>query len=318
MIRRPPRSTLFPYTTLFRSAHTGVGRLVHRPLGPRRRDELPAGAPDRPRPRSDRGQHRLQGTHRVGRARRLDARRPRVAGRATAVRARPVGAVRARRRARRGDPIPERLRHRLARLLDDAGHGVDGAPVRHLALSLRAYRPARAPAPGRRVGRGRAVVSVRAVVPGRGAHGRGRDARAVRPRVPGAGLLARGLVGGVPRRLAARHPPLRGGGRMSVRRVLRALWRVNVVEELQYRANFLASLLGTLFWIAMALLTLALFFRHTSRLGGWDYWEVVALFGVFNALTGVIEAGLPPGVGGLGGEGTRGQPGLILTPPVGA
>src|SRR5687768_18007247 len=34
MIRRPPRSTLFPYTTLFRSA--GCGRLVrprHHPLG---------------------------------------------------------------------------------------------------------------------------------------------------------------------------------------------------------------------------------------------------------------------------------------------
>src|SRR5260370_32719362 len=29
MIRRPPRSTLFPYTTLFRSAHT-VGRLRNR------------------------------------------------------------------------------------------------------------------------------------------------------------------------------------------------------------------------------------------------------------------------------------------------
>src|SRR5256885_12400503 len=26
MIRRPPRSTLFPYTTLFRSKHDGVGR----------------------------------------------------------------------------------------------------------------------------------------------------------------------------------------------------------------------------------------------------------------------------------------------------
>src|SRR3712207_8216214 len=34
MIRRPPRSTLFPYTTLFRSAghhDAGVGRAVHRP-----------------------------------------------------------------------------------------------------------------------------------------------------------------------------------------------------------------------------------------------------------------------------------------------
>src|SRR5258708_10071078 len=27
MIRRPPRSTLFPYTTLFRSAHRGSARL---------------------------------------------------------------------------------------------------------------------------------------------------------------------------------------------------------------------------------------------------------------------------------------------------
>src|SRR5256885_6060979 len=29
MIRRPPRSTLFPYTTLFRSARTAGGRGIH-------------------------------------------------------------------------------------------------------------------------------------------------------------------------------------------------------------------------------------------------------------------------------------------------
>src|SRR5260370_38447746 len=34
MIRRPPRSTLFPYTTLFRSIHDGVAR------GPSRKDFL--------------------------------------------------------------------------------------------------------------------------------------------------------------------------------------------------------------------------------------------------------------------------------------
>src|SRR3712207_8385878 len=28
MIRRPPRSTLFPYTTLFRSVHCGISRLL--------------------------------------------------------------------------------------------------------------------------------------------------------------------------------------------------------------------------------------------------------------------------------------------------
>src|SRR5439155_1487429 len=61
----------------------------------------------------------------------------------------------------------------------------------------------------------------------------------------------------------------------SAFRVLAALWRLNLAEELQYRANFVASVLGTVFWIVTALLTLAVFFSHTTRLGGWDYWEVV-------------------------------------------
>src|SRR2546426_6490225 len=33
MIRRPPRSTLFPYTTLFRSINAGSGKRVRRCLG---------------------------------------------------------------------------------------------------------------------------------------------------------------------------------------------------------------------------------------------------------------------------------------------
>src|SRR3712207_8346980 len=41
MIRRPPRSTLFPYTTLFRSVV--VGHLVHGVLGARRDDRVVIG-----------------------------------------------------------------------------------------------------------------------------------------------------------------------------------------------------------------------------------------------------------------------------------
>src|SRR3712207_8017260 len=44
MIRRPPRSTLFPYTTLFRSARVG-DRLPHHQRQ-RARGALLAGAPD--------------------------------------------------------------------------------------------------------------------------------------------------------------------------------------------------------------------------------------------------------------------------------
>src|SRR2546430_9757283 len=42
MIRRPPRSTLFPYTTLFRSRAVPDGRLVIR-IDPERRDGARAG-----------------------------------------------------------------------------------------------------------------------------------------------------------------------------------------------------------------------------------------------------------------------------------
>lgn len=101
-------------------------------------------------------------------------------------------------------------------------------------------------------------------------------------------------------------------------RVLGALWRLNVAEELQYRANLVASVLGTLFWIGTALLTLALFFRHTTRLGGWDYWEVVVLLGVFNALSGVVEMILRPGIGQLAGEVKSGTLDLVLSRPVDA
>ncbi|HEY6209993.1 MAG TPA: ABC-2 family transporter protein [Gemmatimonadales bacterium] len=104
----------------------------------------------------------------------------------------------------------------------------------------------------------------------------------------------------------------------SAFRILAAFWRLNLAEELQYRANFAASLLGTLFWIGTALLTLALFFGHATRLGGWDYWEVVVLLGVFNALTGVVEAVLRPGIGRLAAEVRSGGLDLVLAKPVDA
>src|SRR2546426_9311953 len=84
-----------------------------------------------------------------------------------------------------------------------------------------------------------------------------------------------------------------------------------------YTTLFRSSVLGTFFWIGTALLTLAVFFSHTTRLGGWDYWEVVVLLGVFNALTGVIEAVLRPGIGRLAGEVRGGGLDLLLAEPGG-
>src|SRR3989475_3605843 len=62
MIRRPPRSTLFPYTTLFRSSG---GRRVARPRVPRREPAYGAARVPRELPRQgeDRKSTRLNSSH---------------------------------------------------------------------------------------------------------------------------------------------------------------------------------------------------------------------------------------------------------------
>ena len=97
-----------------------------------------------------------------------------------------------------------------------------------------------------------------------------------------------------------------------------ALVRLSATEELQYPANFFASLIGTVFWLSMAVLTVTLFYSHTTHLGGWSYWETVALLGVFNALVGVIEGLLRPGIGSLADQVRHGSFDLVLTRPVDA
>src|SRR5256885_7318176 len=78
MIRRPPRSTLFPYTTLFRSRQAGPDRPQRRrplhlrvlgPPEPDRRPARPRALVDRPRDRRDhlrdRKSTRLNSSHLV-------------------------------------------------------------------------------------------------------------------------------------------------------------------------------------------------------------------------------------------------------------
>src|SRR5947208_7985619 len=75
MLRRPPRSTLFPYTTLFRSREEHERHLEDRlpaapvgePPGDRGAEEHPheAGARDEPGLRGDRKSTRLNSSHQI-------------------------------------------------------------------------------------------------------------------------------------------------------------------------------------------------------------------------------------------------------------
>src|SRR5689334_9506616 len=268
-------------------------------------------------PRSRGRQHRLQGPHGQRHSHRLARGRRPLAGGAAARHAGAPRPDRRRRGARGRHAVLHQLHHRVARLLDHAGHGDHGAPRGRVPLSGRPHRATRAPPPRRGERRRRVVVPFDARVSRRPAHRQRSWRRRRAARVWNPARVARFLGGGVPRGVDTWLAALRGGGRMrQVLRLFAAFWRINVAEELQYRANFVASVLGTLFYMATALLTLALFFRHTSQLGGWDYWEIVVLLGVFNTLTGVIEAVLRPGIGSLVGEVRSGELDLVLVKPV--
>src|SRR3712207_8130985 len=63
MIRRPPRSTLFPYTTLFRSGAPGARRRRRGPGGPRARAPDNHAQPARDGDRDGRGLHARSEEH---------------------------------------------------------------------------------------------------------------------------------------------------------------------------------------------------------------------------------------------------------------
>src|SRR2546429_5185949 len=62
MIRRPPRSTLFPYTTLFRSPESGRPTVVGGEIGRERPVELAGDSPEAV-PGADRKSTRLNSSH---------------------------------------------------------------------------------------------------------------------------------------------------------------------------------------------------------------------------------------------------------------
>src|SRR3712207_8637919 len=75
MIRRPPRSTLFPYTTLFRSGEPVAGRACHLPAARHLRLRLRRDRPDR---RQERGELPPTGAAGAGAYRRADRKSTRL------------------------------------------------------------------------------------------------------------------------------------------------------------------------------------------------------------------------------------------------
>jgi ABC-2 type transport system permease protein len=77
-------------------------------------------------------------------------------------------------------------------------------------------------------------------------------------------------------------------------RLLFIFFRVGVLSELSYRANFFAHLFQSILELGTALGGLAVVFSHTDTLGGWRPDEIVALLGVYFLVSGAIRMVIQP------------------------
>ncbi|WP_139490541.1 ABC transporter permease [Brevibacillus dissolubilis] len=99
-------------------------------------------------------------------------------------------------------------------------------------------------------------------------------------------------------------------------RIFREFFRTCLVEELEYRSEFIGNLLSSVFGIGIAILTIQIFFYQTDQLGGWVYEDVIILLGIFNFLQGLIDFALRPNMSRLLQHIRRGTLDYVLTKPV--
>jgi ABC-2 type transport system permease protein len=86
---------------------------------------------------------------------------------------------------------------------------------------------------------------------------------------------------------------------------LRIAWlhmRIGVMNELQYRANFVIQLLQSLVAIGTGLVVLTLIFDRTDQLDGWTRPELLVVMGVFTLVGGLIGFVIEPNMGRVMGD----------------
>ena len=98
--------------------------------------------------------------------------------------------------------------------------------------------------------------------------------------------------------------------------LLRIFVGVSLLNELQYRANFVFQLVHSAISLAVALGGLAIIYSHTATLGGWRPAELVMLTGVYYVMLGIMGTFIAPGMSRLMEDVRQGTLDFALTKPV--
>ena len=70
--------------------------------------------------------------------------------------------------------------------------------------------------------------------------------------------------------------------------------KASFLVELEYRANFAARVLVSLFWVGVTLVGTGVFYAHTETIGGWTFHETLVIIGLYTFMSGFIQTFLQP------------------------
>src|SRR5919109_2970288 len=77
---------------------------------------------------------------------------------------------------------------------------------------------------------------------------------------------------------------------MHAFKLLATLLKINLQQELAYRADTVINALLSLMWLGWELLGLSIIFSNTDTLGGWGPGELIALLGVWRLVNTMMAA----------------------------
>lgn len=98
-------------------------------------------------------------------------------------------------------------------------------------------------------------------------------------------------------------------------RLVATFFRLGVMNEMQYRANFFIASFQSALAVGVGIAVLALVYSHTSTLNGWSESQLLIILGVQILLGGVVHATIQPNMERIADEVRDGKLDFALTKP---
>ena len=103
---------------------------------------------------------------------------------------------------------------------------------------------------------------------------------------------------------------------MRYLKVLGIFYKAAILTDLEYRANFVTNILMSIVAALATVLTVGIFFEHTTTIGGWSLYEALIVVGLFQMFLGMVDTFITPNVQDFTEHLRVGTLDFILTKPL--